>query len=401
MIHLNPKFKDKIEYLVGNDDINVSPYAPYDDLSCEFLNDLYLSLKVNKKIKNFPDVMSFAFWCRKANITKLKNHFFDNKIRIGLGLVIHITPSNVPVNFAFSFAFGLLSGNANVVRVPSNAFEQTNIICSAIKLLLLESKYSVINLMTSFVRYEQNDKITSNYFLNCNARIIWGGDNTIINIRKLPAPIRCVDIAFSDRFSLCVIDSTSLNMLDEFEIQKLAESFYNDSYLMDQNACSSPHLVIWTGNNIKNAKTKFWKALYKKVEKDYSIPLINTIDKYTLLCQNSIDIKHITNFKNFGNMLYVLKIDSIEKNIDEFRGKFGYFFEYETDNLEDLISVINNKFQTLTYFGFNKDTLAGLVIKNNLLGVDRIIPIGQAMDIGVIWDGYDIVKSLSRIIDVR
>ena len=212
---------------------------------------------------------------------------------------------------------------------------------------------------------------------------------------------RSRDIAFSDRFSLCVIDSTSLNMLDEFEIQKLAESFYNDSYLMDQNACSSPHLVIWTGNNIKNAKTKFWKALYKKVEKDYSIPLINTIDKYTLLCQNSIDIKHITNFKNFGNMLYVLKIDSIEKNIDEFRGKFGYFFEYETDNLEDLISVINNKFQTLTYFGFNKDTLAGLVIKNNLLGVDRIIPIGQAMDIGVIWDGYDIVKSLSRIIDVR
>ena len=107
MIHLNPKFKDKIEYLVGNDDIYVTPFAPYDDLSCEFLNDLYLSLKVNKKIKNFPDLMSFAFWCRKANITKLKNIFFDNKIRIGLGLAIHITPSNVPVNFALDSFQGM------------------------------------------------------------------------------------------------------------------------------------------------------------------------------------------------------------------------------------------------------------------------------------------------------
>jgi len=398
---LNPKFKNKIENLVGNGHIDVTPFSPYDDLSCEFLNDLYLNLKVNKKIKEFPDVMSFAFWCRKANINKIKNQFFDSNIRIGLGLAIHITPSNVPVNFAFSFAFGLLSGNANVVRVPSNDFEQTNMICSVIKLLLLESKYSVIKSMTSFVKYEQNNEITSSYFINCNARIIWGGDVTINNIRKLPSPSRCVDIAFSDRFSLSVIDATSVNKLGDSELQKLAENFYNDSYLMDQNACSSPHLVIWTGNNKKDAQNKFWKALYKKVEKDYSIPLINTIDKYTLLCQNSIDMEHITNFKNFGNMLYVQKIDFIEKNIDEFRGRFGYFFEYEANNLKDLIPVINNKYQTLTYFGINKDILANLVTQNNLLGVDRIVPIGQAMDIGVVWDGYDIVKSLSRIVDVR
>ena len=35
------------------------------------------------------------------------------------------------------------------------------------------------------------------------------------------------------------------------------------------------------------------------------------------------------------------------------------------------------------------------------LGVDRVIPVGQALEIDLIWDGYDIIRSLSRTINVR
>ena len=31
----------------------------------------------------------------------------------------------------------------------------------------------------------------------------------------------------------------------------------------------------------------------------------------------------------------------------------------------------------------------------------RMVPISSALDIGGIWDGYDIVRSLSRIIDYK
>ena len=40
------------------------------------------------------------------------------------------------------------------------------------------------------------------------------------------------------------------------------------------------------------------------------------------------------------------------------------------------------------------------VKKNHLNGVDRIVPIGQAMNIDVIWDGYETLKHLSRVITV-
>lgn len=35
----------------------------------------------------------------------------------------------------------------------------------------------------------------------------------------------------------------------------------------------------------------------------------------------------------------------------------GIFYEYITDDLNDLIKIINNKYQTLTYFGIDNKKL--------------------------------------------
>jgi hypothetical protein len=391
---------DNVTYLAGDRILVTRPFPPYKELLCEFLNDLSAELKSCGGSSTYPDIMAFAFWCRKANITKLKADFEDGKARLGRGLVLHITPSNVPINFAFSFVFGLLSGNANIVRIPSKPFPQIGIICEAIDRLFDSDKYREIKAMTAFVRYEQNDEITGSFSEDCNARIIWGGDAAIRNIRKLPISERCVDIAFSDRYSFCVIDALSVIKLDEAELTRLSERFYNDTYLMDQNACSSPHLIIWLGEGKEAAKERFWKAVYHTVGERYQLAAVNAIDKYTMLCRNAIEINNISSVKKYGNYVYRIAIDSVLDNMDNLRGRFGYFYEYDTDDINGIAHIINNKYQTLTYFGVNKSRLLDFVMNNRLMGIDRIVPIGKALDIGVIWDGYDIVKSLSRVIDV-
>ena len=63
-----------------------------------------------------------------------------------------------------------------------------------------------------------------------------------------------------------------------------------------------------------------------------------------------------------------------------------------------MFSVINRKFQTLTFFGIDPLYLRNEVVKANLKGIDRIVPIGKAMDIGTIWDGHDLIRELSRLI---
>ena len=385
----------------GNKTVSSRPLVPYDEIVCEFLNDLSSELRSSVQAAEYADIMTFAFWCRKANISKFKADFEDGKARLGLGIVFHITPSNVPVNFAFSFAFGLLSGNANIVRVPSKPFSQVDIICAAIDRLFEYDKYSEIKAMTAFVRYERNDEITGSFSADCSARIIWGGDSAIRNIRNLPIPEHGKEIAFSDRYSFCVINAPSVIELDEDGMKRLAQSFYNDTYLMDQNACSSPHLIVWQGEDKETAKEKFWTSVYRTVQGKYQLADVNAVDKYTLFCNNAIDLENISSFRKHGNHVYRIALDGLPDNMHTLRGKCGYFYEYDVQDLNSIAHIINNRYQTMTYFGPDKSDLLDFVIKNRLSGIDRIVPVGEALDIDVIWDGYDIVGSLSRIIDVK
>ena len=59
---------------------------------------------------------------------------------------------------------------------------------------------------------------------------------------------------------------------------------------------------------------------------------------------------------------------------------------------------MTKKFQTLTCYGFENKKLEKFILRNGVTGIDRIVPIGRAFDMGQIWDGYDIIHSLSRII---
>lgn len=393
--------QENIAYLVGDKMVLSRPLAPYDPLASDFLNDLSSELRSNKEASAYPDIMAFSFWCRKANISKHKAAYEDGKSRLGLGLVFHITPSNVPVNFAFSFAFGLLSGNANIVKVPRKPFQQIDIICSTINRLFDGIKYNKIKEMTAFVDYNDINEITSVFSANCNARIIWGGDATIRNIRKMPISIRGVEIAFSDRYSFCVMDAASIIKLEDLELKRLAENFYNDTYLMDQNACSSPHLIVWLGEQNEEAQEKFWATVSHTAAKKYQLAALSAVDKYVQLCHNAIELDNISLFKRHGNHVYRVALDTLPQNMDALRGKCGYFYEYNTSDVNSIAHIVNTKHQTVTYFGLDKQQLIDFVVKNRLSGIDRIVPVGRALDIDLIWDGYDIVKKLSRILDVR
>lgn len=392
---------DKITYIIGSNSISVRPLVPYHDRVCQFLAHLSSGLRDNIQSKVYPDVLAFAFAFRQANILKLKRAFDNRCPRIGLGKIFHITPSNVPVNFAFSFVFGVLSGNANVVRLPSKSFAQVDIICSTIKQLFSENQYREIRDMTAFVQYKQNDEITAEFSSSCNVRIVWGGDDTIRNIRKIPIPEKSTEITFPDRHSLCIINSLSVIELDDIGLNRLAEGFYRDTYLMDQNACSSPHLVVWLGTDNEIAKGKFWEAVCRVAIDKYDFGPMKAVDKYARLCQDAIGLNNISVDRKYKNLLYCVQLKNLSEHMHDLRGKYGYFYEYDADDISFLKGIVNSKYQTLTYFGVNKSELINFVIENGLLGIDRIVPIGHALDIGVIWDGYDLVTSLSRIIDVR
>ena len=97
----------------------------------------------------------------------------------------------------------------------------------------------------------------------------------------------------------------------------------------------------------------------------------------------------------------MLELKEIEIQNHKFRGKWGFFYELNVSSLDQLKHQINSRYQTLSYFGIDKDELKNFIFKNNLNGIDRVVPIGQTLDMNLFWDGYDINRILTRVIDIK
>ena len=83
----------------------------------------------------------------------MKKKYYTSKNLIGLGLVFHITPANIPTNFVYSLIFGLLTGNSNILKVPSKKFKEIDIICNVLKKIIkkmkfLKIKFQLFNIKT-------------------------------------------------------------------------------------------------------------------------------------------------------------------------------------------------------------------------------------------------------------
>lgn len=389
----------KIKYMVGNIEIlkNIQ-YAPvlriFSDEAISFLSALSKELFNDVRTKSYPDVMSYAYWIRHSSIEKAKVKYSDSLLRIGRGVSFHITPSNVPVNFAVSMTSALLAGNAIVIRVSNKEFEQVDIICDAIN-KLLDEKFESMKSYFCFIRYDYDEEITQWLSSICDLRIVWGGNNTIETMRKFPLLHRAIEMTFADRYSLSIIDS------DEYlkgNTYKIAEGFYTDTYYTDQNACSSPRIVVWTGNSIEKARDLFWNNLYLLVDKDYNLKPIQSIDKYLAFCKLALKYDNISKISD-NNLIVRVQLESLQSDFMQYKESSGYFFEYIVkNNLEEIVPILTKQCQTVSVYGINKKIMTDIVLRHGVKGVDRVVDLGQTMSLDFIWDGYDMIKNMSRII---
>ena len=134
------------------------------------------------------------------------------------------------------------------------------------------------------------------------------------------------------------------------------------------------------------------------VEKNYKSDLSTAGKKISLISESAIksNLSFKTKYKNFKIIKINLKNPS--KDIEKIKCQFGTFVEIQITNLKDIKKIISKQTQTMSLFGIEPKEIEGLIQKYKLPGIDRIVPIGRAFDIGPIWDGYDTITSLSRII---
>ena len=302
----------------------------------------------------------------------------------------------MPTNFAYSLAFGLLAGNQNIVRIPTKKFYQVKILCEIIKSLLKKKKFQRVKKRIIIINYKNSDDVSNNISKFVDARVIWGGDETIKKFKTYETLPRCLDLTFANRFSISLINSNKINIKKTNEISLLANKFYNDTYTMDQFGCSSPTVIFWIGKN-QIAKKKFWLELEKIVDKKYEIDLSATNKKISNL--TFFTLKENKPFKIRSNNFNLIRLSKKKIDFNKFYNiSFGSFHEVNLKNINLIKNYMSSKVQTMTYYGFEFEYLKKIIFKNKIKGIDRVVPIGRAFDLTSEWDGIDVITSLSRTI---
>jgi len=403
VIHIPDNIKKKITFLIGesNGVVNI-PGPVYEKSRITFLSDFSKALLKVKSIRQYPDVVTFGFWCRSSNLNKIIKNINSKHIRVGLGMIYHNSPSNVPVNFAFSLVFGILSGNTSVVRLSSKESESTSLIVNVLSKLLEDPIYSEIKKTIFIIKFDRDDEVNKFWMSVADGRVIWGGNETVAKIRTYPCKPRSREIVFPDRFSLCAINAIKIVESNDDDLKKVCTSLFNDVYVMDQNACSSPQLFNWVGNDvtIKKAKDRLWPLFLEYVNSKHSLEPIQYMNKYVDACRSAINNDNVLSVKHKDNLLFNIELSHFHKHQHNQRGYFGTIHEISIESLNELSSIIDDRYQTMTYFGFEVEELKNFIISSKLRGIDRIVPIGRSLDMDVIWDGYDIINHLSRTVDI-
>lgn len=404
-MQLSSENMNKIELLCGSRDFEKMPVIksmqPFDEKICAFLAELSSAIMKNPEAKGYPDVVTFGFFCRKSNINTLRNGYGNTlKNRLGKGVTFHIAPSNVPINFAYSLVSALLAGNCCIVRASSKKFQQVDIVCSCMKNLLEKPEFKALENYINVVRYPHSDEINAFFSSICDVRVIWGGDSTIEDIRRFELPPRSTEITFADRYSAAVIDAKTV--LEAETLEAAARDFYNDTYLYDQNACSSPRLIYWLGskNDCEAAAERFWSAVHSFISEKYTLAPVVAVDKYCASMRMAIDFGADIRQGN-DNLISRIRVDSLDSSFSDYRCAGGSFIEYSSETITELSAVIDRKTQTLSYFGADREMLAEFVINNGLSGIDRIVPMGKTADFAFVWDGYDLIMQMSRAVSIR
>ncbi len=397
---LNTNVLDRVTYLTGSADLiaqlpDVPAKIPFNDSVVEFLNDVSRKLMANRTAKVYSDVVTFAFWIRKSSVLKLKERFekADEYLHLGKGIAFHVAPSNVPVNFAYSLIAGLLNGNANIVRVPSQDFPQVSIIAEAFNDILSQNK--AMRPYIQLVRYGRDKDINDLFSSIADVRVVWGGNQTIAELRKSPLPPRSGEITFADRYSLAVIDSDSYLEIEDKNC--VADDFYNDTFFSDQNACTSPRVVVWTGTRIDEAKEVFWETEHKIVEKKYTFQSIQGVNKLTSSYLIAVAEPGVKVEEHKDNLIVRVRVPEITDYLMEYRDNSGYFYEYDCKDILEIKDLCNDKrCQTIAYIGNSKFVLP--LIEAGVKGIDRVVPMGKTMDFDLIWDGYNLPALLTRTV---
>ena len=229
-----------------------------------------------------------------------------------------------------------------------------------------------------------------------DGRVLWGSDQAIQAQRQLLMPAHARELSFGHKFSLCLLAADALLQADDVEFQQLLQLFYRDQLTFSQQGCSSAKAVLWLGDNsqVQQAQKRFWPAFTELVAQKQPL---NASEQYQALANAQQLIMSSATQLTLTQQQTIsrLAISQLEPMFIQQHQGCGLFLEQQLTDLKQLNPMLTQAHQTLTVWG-----VEATVLKNWLstvhTGLDRVMPVGQALSFSPDWDGVNLIEQFSR-----
>jgi hypothetical protein len=383
--------------------ISLPSLEPFGTTVVRFVDGFSKKMLATPSSRIYPELAALAFWLRKSSVEKIKKHtIVEKRIWLPRGIAFHVAPANVDTIFIYSWFLSLLCGNSNIVRISSKPSAQVRVIIDIIEQLFAEDEFIPVRDRSLIVQYGHDAEVNEQFSSVCDIRLVWGGDQTINAVRKAILPPMAVEMTFANKYSFAVINTEAINFLDEKQLKCLADAFYNDAYWFAQMACSSPRMIVWLGGDcesIHKAQDIFWLFLQKRMQGGASgLDMSDYVNKRVSVDSLALneDIRIENGPSNDVSRVWLTKM----KIHEELHCGAGLFFEASIRELKELLPILSRRIQTVSYYGISNEAWRKFLTKCQVSGIDRVVPIGKALDFDYVWDGYDMTRMLLREISV-
>jgi hypothetical protein len=372
-----------------------------DERVLDFLDSASRRLLRPDLIRRHPELAPLGFFLRRSQLARwLSTADQSGTLRVPRGMVFHVPPSNVATLLVYPWALSMLAGNANVVRLPTRGSAAAESLLGVLCETAADADPE-IRRSQCVVAYGHDEDANRELSAMCRLRVIWGGDETVNTLRRFALAPDARDVTLVDRCSLSAISAAGWLAADDTDRDAIAGGFYNDAYWFGQAACASPLTLCWIGPEERAARAcaDFLDRLEAVVARrqpqiDTEMAIEKRVATYGLAAEGvAVSVVHR------GNMLATVSLGA-GRLLDRWSGTgtFGLAFFSEFD---DLAPLVTRRHQTMSHFGFTHGELLGFARRFGGRGIDRIVPIGEALGFERVWDGYDLLQEFSKSVTVR
>jgi hypothetical protein len=352
-----------------------------------------------------------AGWCRRSNLQSiLQSAFHSSKVlddfttlgrredreyrALPIGLVAHWMAGNVPTLGFLSMVQGVLTKNANLIKIASNQDDMLSSLLHILGKTGTGRQYSGRKLVQSIAvtRYDRTETEPGRAISeSANTRVFWGSDETVKLLRRMPTIVDCRDLVFGNKTSFMAVDK---HILEKNDLEALARRVASDVSLFEQKACASPH-TLFLETKDDRILDSVAEALYKAMS--------SALSTYQKSLPSPEEVSAILNLRAQYDMFHrAWYTDGVEftllsDDLFQLGPPIGNRVLYirKVHDLAEVADLITPQVQSVGLSTSAKrfEELSNLYARR---GVVRFSTIGAMTHFESPWDGYTLVHHLIR-----